>query len=254
MEDTLQNNSEIHTEVNQSNPEVDTNLQQDAQVEHKTTPQESFQELRMRSEQMQKERDEAFGFIRQLEQQAIQQQYQQQQQYAEPEPSPVSYDDDDIIEGRHIKPELAAIKKELQHYRQQMEEARRVTESSSIENKLRSKYNDFDTVVTKENIERLRELKPEIAASLHQTQDIYSKAAATYSILKDLGISRSQSNYSHDHLKAQNNLNKPKNVAAIASQSSNSPLTHASSFSAGDLSDERKRQIWTQMQENARRK
>lgn len=258
MEDNIQSTPEFQPQPDHTNPEIqpseNQNLQQDTQVEHhKPTPQESFQELRLRAEQAQRERDEAVGFIRQLEQYAIQQQQQQQRQ-PEPEPARVSYDDDDIIEGRHIKPELTAIKKELQQYRQQVEESRRLSEINALENRLRTQYNDFDTVVTKENILRLRELKPEIAESLHQTQDPYYKAAATYTLLKDLGIARAQPAYTDDHQKAQNNLNKPKNVAAIASQSSNTPLSHASAFSSGDLTEDRKRQIWNQMQENARRR
>lgn len=224
------------------------NLHQETQREHKPTPQESFQELRQRAEQAERERNEALGFIRQLEQMAYQQQVQTQH-HAEPVPEQSSYSDDDIIEGRHLKAEFSHLKKELEAQRRYMEEARKMAEVNSVENKLRTKYNDFDSVVTYENIQKLRELKPEIAASLHQTQDLFNKAAATYTILKDLGIARSQT-FNDDHIKAQNNLNKPKAASSIAPASQ---LAHASSFS-GDLTEDRKRQIWEQMQQNARRR
>lgn len=252
MEDNLHVNPEIQPEVGQTYPEIQPssgqNLHQETQNDHKPTPQESFQELRMRAEQAERERNEALGFIRQIEQLALQQQQQQATPQTEPQ---ISYDDDDIIEGRHLKAEFSNLKKELQEQRRQMEESRRYAEVNSIENKLRTKYNDFDSVVTHENIQRLRELKPEVAASLHQTQDLFSKAAATYTILKDLGIARTTTVPHEELQKAQNNLNKPKTASSLAATS---PLSHASAFGSGDLTEDRKRQIWDQMQQNARRR
>ncbi len=253
MEDTLNNTPEIQSsfvETTADKPEVTQNLQQETQGEHTTTPQESFKELRQRAEQAERERNEAIGFIRQLEQMAYQQQQQVPQQPVQQE-QPASYEDDDIIEGRHLKAEFSSIKKELQEHRKQVEESRRMAESNAIENKLRSKYSDFDSIVTYDNIAKLRELKPEVAASLHQTQDLYSKAAATYTILKDLGIARSSTPYAEDQQRAQVNLSKPKSAAALSAAS---PLSHASSFSSGDLTDDRKRQIYEQMVNNSRRR
>ncbi|CAB4127811.1 hypothetical protein UFOVP97_47 [uncultured Caudovirales phage] len=244
-ENTLQQvNPEIQPEVTQINPE---NQPQEVARENSPTPQESFQELRKRAEQAERERNEAVGFIRQLEQYAIQQ--QQPQQPAKEDYNP-SYADDDLIEGKHLKAEFSALRKELEAQRKQAEESRRMAETNMVESKLRSKFNDFDSIVTHENIQRLRELKPEIAASLHQTQDLYSKAAATYTILKDLGIARAHVN-DVDKNRAQQNLNKPHAATSIASQS---PLSHATAFSSGELTDDRKRQIWQQMQDNARRR
>jgi len=255
MEDQIIN-TEIQPHVEQNIPEKQSseqNLQQETQVDnHKPTPQESFQELRQRAEQAEKERNEAIGFIRQLEQLAYQQQQAQHtNKQPEVEQPPVSYDDDEIIEGRHLKAEFSSLKKELQEYKKHVEESRRITESNAIENRLRAKYNDFDSVVTYENIQKLRELKPEVAASLHQTQDLYSKAAATYTILKDLGISRSSAPYQQDQQRAQANLNKPRSADSLNVAS---PLSHASDFAGGNLTEDRKRQIYEQMVANARRR
>lgn len=259
MEDTLHTNPAEQPQVVENTPALqpqvenpNTNVQQDVEKpDHRPTPQESFSELRQRAEQAERERNEAIGILRQLEQMAYQQQNQQQYQQPEPEPAQVSYDDDDIIEGRHLKAEFSSIKKELQEYKRNNEEFRRLAESNAIENKLRTKYNDFDSVVTYENIQKLRELKPEIAASLHQTQDLYNKAAATYTILKDMGIGRSTTNYQQDQQKAQANLNKPKPAESL---NATSPLSHASDFAGGNLTEERKRQIYEQMVANARRR
>jgi hypothetical protein len=256
MEENLNTNPAIQPQDGQNNSEKqpsEQNLQQGTQVEHKTTPQESFQELRHRAEQAERERNEAIGFIQRLEHHALQQQ-QLQQQKPEPEPEPISYDDDDIIEGRHIKPELAAIRKELQEHRRYAEEARRIAQTNSMENAIRSKYNDFDSVVTRENVEKLRALKPELAESLHRTPDDYNKAVAVYTILKDLGIARSNVSYNEDHIKAQNNLSKPRTSATLASQTGTTSLSHASAFTDGKLTAERKDQIYKTMLANAKQR
>lgn len=237
---TVQSNPEIQPNSGQNNPEIQPET-------HSPTPQESFAELRKRAEQAERERNEAMGFIRQLEQYAMQ---QQQQQPVQPEPVyQPSYADDDLIEGKHLKAEFSALKREMEAQRKQFEESRRMTEQDAIESRLRSKFNDFDNVVTYDNIQKLRELKPEIAASLHQTQDLYSKAAATYTILKDLGIARSNI-YDQDKQRAQQNLSKPHATNSIASQS---PLSQVNAFS-GELTEDRKRQIYEQMLSNARRR
>lgn len=236
----------------QNTPELQPS--HDSNAEYKPSPQESFQEIRQRLEQAERERNEAVNFIKQLEYRALQQQQLQQQKPAEPEPVQYSYDDDDIIEGRHIKPELAAIKKELQEHRRYAEEARRIAEEQAMANAVRSKYPDFDSVVSRENIEKLRAVKPELADSLHRTPDGYNKAIAVYTILKDLGIARSNVSYNDDHIKAQNNLNKPRTSSVLASQNSTTSLSNVAAFADGNLSKERKDQIYQNMLKNAKKR
>lgn len=211
----------------------------------KPTPQESFQEIRSKAEKLQRERDEAVATLRRIEEYALQQ--QQQSSYAkapadkqEPEPE---IDDDDYIEGKQFKNEINYLKRELNQFKQQ-------AQSSSIEQQLRSKYNDFDKVMTYENIAKLRELKPEIAQALHQSPDLYNKAASTYTILKEMGIHQ-ENTYEPERERAQQNFNKPQTAAAL--KKTESALSHASEFSGSRLDEKRKKEIWTQMQNNLRR-
>ena len=251
MEDNILN-PELQPQHDQSNPESQPSSVNNDINEHRPTPQESFQEIQ-RLEQAERERNEAVGFIKQLEHYALQQQ-QLQQQRPEPEPVAVSYDDDDIIEGRHLKAEFASLKRELQEQKKNSEYARKIAEENAMANAIRYKYNDFDSVVTKENIEKLRAVKPELAESLHRTPDGYNKAVAVYTILKDLGIARNTVSYNEDHIKAQNNINKPRTSSALSSQNSVTSLAHASAFSNGPLSQERKDQIYQNMLKNAKKR
>lgn len=227
--------------------------------EVKPTPQESFQEMRQRNDKLQKERDEAVGTLKQIEeytlqqQRQYQQQQQQQQQYeAPPVPDFPEYSDDDIIEGRHLKSEINRIKQEVSKYKKDQDQWLAVQRENSIAASLRSQHSDFDKVMTYENIKKLRELKPEIATALHQTPDIYVKASSTYTILKEMGIYK-EDQVHPDHQRAQINSMKPRPVASVSPQRGDSPLSHANAFSA-DLTETDKRKIYNDMVANSRRR
>jgi hypothetical protein len=173
---------------------------------------------------------------RRLEEYALQQQNAHKPQVA-PEPE---IHDDDIIEGRHFKNQINTLKQELNQFKQQQY-------SSTIEMQLRNRYNDFDRVVTHENISKLRELRPEIANSLHQTPDLYNKAAATYTLLKELGIYQ-ENTYNPERERADLNYNKPRSTTSL--QKPESPLSHVKEFSGSKLTEARKKEIWKQMQQN----
>ena len=261
MEDNLNTGSlwgEGGEQVAQTSSEQDvqsTNTQDNVQgtvsnvdhteVSNKPTPQESFQEIRLKAERLQKERDEAHMTLRRIEEYAIQQQQQsQQQRQPEPEPDP-DLDDDDYIEARHFKKTISSLTEQLNQFKQQQQ-------SSSIEMQLKSRYSDFDKVMTRDNIAKLREMKPELAASLYKLKDIdpYNTAASTYSLLKEMGVDR-QDSYEPERERAQSNFNKPQ--ASSSLKKTESALSHASEFSGSRLTEDRKKEIWTTMQNNLRR-
>lgn len=244
-----------HVDVNgqyiqeENNPEIQPQEQQTIPV--KPTPQQSFQEMRLKNEQLQRERDEARRVIQQIEQYALQQQQQAPPQKQEEVYAP-DYDDDDIVEGRHLKNEIGAIKKEFSNYKQKHEQWLADQQQQFMMNQLKTKYSDFDKVVTYENCLKLKELKPEVAETLHRSTDMYNKASATYTLLKELGIYQ-EDTINPDIQKAQQNAAKPKGIASVSPQRGDSPLSHASAF-AGELSDMDRRKIYANMVANAKRR
>ena len=234
----------------QGMPEKQPSEQQTNPV--KPTPQQSFQDMRQKNEQLQRERDEALRILKQVEDYAIQQQRQQQPMQPSQEQYVPDYSDYDIVEGRHLKNEVNAIKKEFNTYRQQQEQWVEAQRANTIEMQLKSKYNDFDKVMTYENIAKLRELKPEIASTLHQSKDVYNKASATYTLLKELGIYQDDV-INPDIQRAQINSTKPRPVTSVSPQRGDSPLSHANAFS-GDMSEADKRKIYANMVANAKRR
>lgn len=154
---------------------------------------------------------------------------------------------DDLVEGKiitkldkkHAK-ELREIKEELKQYKQQ-------TVQQTIRTNLRNQFNDFDKVVSAENIAKLKAMEPELAYTLESNPDLYSVGVSAYKLIKTLGIHK-EDLYEADRLRAQKNAAKPKPLASIAPQKAESPLSHANAFANG-LSKDLSTNLWKEMQE-----
>lgn len=189
----------------------------------------NFAALREAREKAERERDEAINYIRQLQQQ------NQPQEEADPEFAP-----DDLVEWKHVQNKFKKMEQRLHQYENQ-------TAYQVAEARLKSQYNDFENVVTRENIEALRMAYPEIAQTLHATPDLYNKAVATYNIIKQFGIGHQQNNNLQEKQAIARNMAKPRSSNSVAPQQGESPLSKANEFSNGPLTEERKAQLYREM-------
>lgn len=149
--------------------------------------------------------------------------------------------DDALLEGKHAKQlvqELKKVKKELRQFHSQSSE-------SMVETKIKSNMPDFNEVVSKENVERLNREYPEIAQTLRDTPDLYNKASAAYSIMKNFGFHKDMT-YEEDKMKAIKNSQKPRPVASVSPQQGDSPLSKANAFANG-LSKDLQKQLLAEM-------
>lgn len=145
-------------------------------------------------------------------------------------------DDDDLIEGRHYKQIL-----------KKMEELVHVQDEKTLPMRLRSRFSDFDSVVTRENVERLEKEEPELAASISSSGDRYSTGVAAYKLISKMYGGRDH--YQAEKEAVEKNLSRPGSSASAVGQS---PLDHADAFSKG-LTPELKRALLKEMEESARR-
>lgn len=231
MEDQLLNEGQVENSSQEEHVEQKEAIQQEQPVQSAPTPQESFRQLREKSDRAERERDE----MRQALQQIYMNQQQNQKVADEDDPS-------ELIERRHLKQydtELKKMKHELQYTRQSMAESR-----------LRNQYSDFDKVVNESTISEFRQKNPTLAASLATTDDLYEKGSAVYTLIKNMGIYR-EDNYAPDRAKAESNATKPRPTNTIAPQRGDTPLSHANAFANG-LTDDLKKQLLREM-EQARR-
>ena len=150
-----------------------------------------------------------------------------------------SVDDDALMEGKdgkRLAQELKSVKREVRKYASQHIEIEIKNRESAIEAKIKSQYPDFDAVVNSENIQQLNEQFPELAATLKDTKDLYSKAVSAYSIMKKFGIYRDKT-YDADKAIAIKNATKPRPLASVNPQQGDSPLSKANAFANGMTKD-----------------
>jgi len=229
--------------VQQDTTDTQEQTQEDTQVQPQQVEQKvdesiskSWRDLRAKAERIERERDEAMRRVQELE--------AKRNNIVEEED--IRLGDDDIAEGKHLSKlnkKIKALQEEVHGYKQQ-------SSMVATEVRLKTQYPDFDKVVTKENIESLRDMYPEIAQTLNAGSDLYATGVSAYTMIKKLGI-QGEDVYQAEKAIAHRNAAKPRPIASVAPQQGDSPLSKANAFANG-LTDELKEQLRREMFEARR--
>lgn len=124
------------------------------------------------------------------------------------------------------------------------EEALKKRDAETVEERMQLKYPDYSQIVSRENIELLKQTEPELAQSLYHMPDPYSQAVAAYKLIKRV-TGKGEEGPSLEKRKAMENSQKPLSVNAVTK---NSAIGNAHLFENG-LTKELKGQLWKEMQE-----
>ena len=147
--------------------------------------------------------------------------------------------DDDIVtakQARSLAQKMA---------RQVADEAIKAREATTVDERVKNRFSDFDDVVTKENIDLLKQQDPELAQSLYAlAHDPYAQAVAAYKLLKRTGIGDMAKNQP-SKAKALENSKKPVSVQSVTKSSA---IGNAHSFENG-LTPELRKQLQKEMDE-----
>ncbi len=158
--------------------------------------------------------------------------------------------DDTYVEGKHLKKYVKTLKQELKNQRQQFEEFNQKNSVAQAEMRLKSQFNDFDSVVSRENLEKLSMKKPELYRSIISNPDLYDKGHAAYEMIKNSGILTNQ--YEDIDRRVEENKLKPRSASNAAPQSGDTPLSRAGDYDRRILTEERKAFLRKQSEEAAR--
>jgi len=227
LEQTLE---EVAPEEQESHSQESEPVQANQDTEKDNSKEFNIRRLREEKDRAQKERDEYYRRLQDLEKQALEAQKPKDESYTPPAP-------DDLVEWRQVERELKRRDEENKRYRQQ-------AELSSTEARLKAKFSDFDSIVSSENISLLNAMEPELAESIAANPNMYNKAIAAYKAIKRL---TPKDNFIEDKDRVMKNTAKPRPSNA-ASAKSDSPLSKANAFSKG-LSKEQKERIYKEMQD-----
>jgi predicted transcriptional regulator len=212
-------------------------------VKPPTQQERNFKTLRANKDKLELERNEALEKLAKYEQQksALKPTLQESDDYG------LGLGEDDLAEGKHLKKinaHIQKLEKQINKYQQQSSEI-------GVETKIKQQYPDFDKIVSKDNIELLRSLHPEIAQTINSSSDLYNKAVSAYTMIKKLGIV-TEDNFQQDRALAQKNAAKPKPLSSVSPQQGDSPLSHANAFANG-LTDDLKKQLYREMIDAAKK-
>lgn len=157
-------------------------------------------------------------------------------------PQEEEMDDTDIMT-------VGEYRKQREKDRQALEESMKQRELSTLQDRLNSKYSDYNDVVSEDAVEDLRDQHPELYNSLRANPDPYQKAVAAYKLIKNMrGPEKSnERNAKANQKKIEENRSKP-NVAATSA----SVLSQATGWTK--MTKEQKAQVYQDMKAAAQRR
>jgi outer membrane translocation and assembly module TamA len=205
--------------------EETTQASETNQHEAQASPQneDNIRQLREARKKAEKERDEYLQRLKTYEEQQKKQ-----------EVPPVERDPSDLVEWRDVQTEISKLKQEINQYQQQ-------TFQSTTETRLKSQYPDIEQVLTADNIDKLKESDPELAAMIDENQNLYTKASVAYKYIKKMGI-YSDKNYDKEKETITHNSTKPRSSSAAGQAS---PLSEMNNFI--DNPEEHRKKLYKDM-------
>jgi hypothetical protein len=180
------------------------------------------------------------------------QQSQQKMHVVDNDDDDFDMSDDTYVEGKHLKKYVKNLKQELKNTKKQFEEYNQQNAMHNAEMRLKTQFNDFESVVSKENLERLQQQKPALYRTILANADIYDKGYVAYELIKNSGVLADQ--YQELDKRVEENRSKPRSAANAAPQSGDTPLTRVGDYDRRILSEDRKNQLRKQVEEAKRYK
>lgn len=155
--------------------------------------------------------------------------------------------DDAYVEGKQFNKHVKKLKQSAKQQREELEQIKQQYALSLAEVKIKATYSDFDNVVTQENIERLKVVKPSLYRSIMANPDLYDRGATAYDAIKMAGLV--DETYPVQDQRIDQNKAKPRSQAVASPQSGETPLARVGDYDRRILTEERKEQLRRQIEE-----
>lgn len=146
----------------------------------------------------------------------------------------INLSDDDIVTAKDVKKLAKKMAREI------VAQDRMRYEADTAEDRLRTKYSDFEEVVNEDNVKKLLREEPELAKVLKSTADPYAKGVAAYRYIRMMERANPEA---VDKQVIRQNLAKPRTTTSIK----DSGLDHVDEFASGRLTAEMRRKLYEEM-------
>lgn len=233
---TLQGRDETSHTVQETNRDNQSHVQKS-----ESEKEQNMRYLRERAESAERRMQE---LERAMQMNMNQQQTTKMQIVEEPDDFDIS--DDTYIEGKHLKKYVKSLKNELKETKKQFAEFNQKSAVSQAEMRLKSQFADFDSVVSKDNLEKLASQKPSLFRSIMSNPDIYDQGFTAYEMIKNSGIGANP--YQDQDRRIEENRAKPKAAANAPSHTAETPLARVGDYDRRVLTKERKEQLLRQVE------
>jgi len=211
-----------------------------AQAPQETQQQMNFRILKQRleaeeraRERSEHERDELLKML-------------QKQQSSLPEEEELRFNDDDILEGKHLKKYERKIDKKLQELDRRQQQQIQFQEAQEAEMQLRKDLPNIDAIVSQENLATLVALNPRAKRALANTSDLYARGVLAYNMIKQAGIYQ-EPEIVREKQRLTQNQHKPKSAASAPGSASNEALANASLYGE-PVNEQRRDQLRKEME------
>lgn len=183
----------------------------------------------------------------QLRMQQEQQYVPKQKQRYEIEEEEDDFDiaDDSYVEGRQVKKLLKKMDQRLKMTAKQLEEQAQQNAIKYAESNLKNQFRDFDSIVTEENLEKLKYAKAPLYRSIMANPDLYDRGYSAYEAIRSLGEFNNE--YEYIDKKIEDNKKKPISSAAAAPQIQDNPLSRHGDYDRRVLTEQRKEELRKQV-------
>ena len=226
---------------------VETQQEQVVEASQQNTANEISKAESMRALREQRDAAErkAAEYERYIQQNMSQQQTTKMQLHEEDD---MDISDDTYVEGKHLKKYIKKLEKKLESNEKRFSEYN----ETNAEMRLKSQFNDFDNVVTHDNLRKLQQQKPALYRTILANPDLYDKGYTAYELIKNSGIASNNNNdYEDVDRRVAQNQSKPRSASNVAPQVSESPLGEVTNIGRRIISEKQAAEIIRQSSQYA---
>ena len=226
---------------------VETQQEQVVEASQQNTANEISKAESMRALREQRDAAErkAAEYERYIQQNMSQQQTTKMQLHEEDD---MDISDDNYVEGKHLKKYIKKLEKKIESNEKRFSEYN----ETNAEMRLKSQFNDFDNVVTNENLRKLQQQKPALYRTILANPDLYDKGYTAYELIKNSGIASNNNNdYEDVDRRVAQNQSKPRSASNVAPQVSESPLGEVTNIGRRIISEKQAAEIIRQSSQYA---